>query len=155
VYKQINELTLEDLENYPVWEYLSEDDINAKDECTVKGYTKEWSNLKTNIVVKATFRLSDGTIHHGFVTPDKEFAISQPVLIFENNHIHFWHGVIKPTRKGIKDFYKSLSRKPENIFPIKWTCEVEFGIIHGGVIKGFGYYDSVEDSFNNIEQLIT
>jgi len=155
VYKQINELILEDLDNYPVWEYLSEDDIHAKDECTVKGYKQEWPNLKTNVIVKAKFKLHDGTIYYGFVTPDKEFAISQPVIIFENKHIHFWHGVMKPTKKNIKDLCKYLARKSEDIFPLKWTCEVEIGNIHSGVIKGFGYYHSVEDSFNNIEQVIT
>ena len=154
-YKQINDLTLEDLDKYPVWEYLSEDDIHSKDECTVKGYSQGWSGLTTNFIVKAKFKLKDGTTHYGVVTPDRDFATSQPVIIFKNNHIGFWHGTMKPTKKDKEDIYKILTRKPEEVFPIKWTCEVELGNVHQGVIKGFGYYNSVEDALNDIEQITT
>jgi hypothetical protein len=154
-YKQISDLTLEDLDEYPVWELLLEDDIHAKDECTVKGYKKAWSDMTANVIVKAKFELNDGTIHYGFVKPDKSFAISQPVIILENNHIGFWYGIMKPTIKEKENLYRRLVRKPENVFPIKWTCGGELGNIHNGVINGFGYYNSVEDSFNDIEQTMT
>lgn len=152
-YKQINELTLEDLNKYPVWEYLLEDNVHAKDECTVKGYSQNWVGLTTKFFIKTEFKLNDGTIRYGFVTPDKDFAVSQPVIIFENKHIGFWHGAMKPTKKEKEDIYKTLNRKPEDVFPINWTSEIELGNVHQGVIKGFGYYNSIEDALNDIEQI--
>ena len=126
-----------------------EDEIHSKDECTVKGYKQGWSNLKEKIIIKAKFELNNGTIYDGLVTPLEGFASSQPVIIIENKHIYFWHGIMKLTREEIDDFYKGLKQKSEDVFPIKWTCEVELGTVHNGIINGFGYYNSVMDSFDD------
>ena len=46
---------------------------------------------------------------------------------------------MKPTNEEKENFYKSLVRKPKDVFPINLTREVEFGNVYNRVINGFGY----------------
>jgi hypothetical protein len=154
-YKQVDELTIADLEKFPVWEYLSEDDPYATDECTVKGYEKHWETVDGEFFVKAKFIFNDGTVYFGHVKPERSLSSSQPVIIIGNDKVLVWHGVMKPTRTTLKSFYKLLNKKVEDVFPITWHTDVELGVVNTGLIEGFGYYNNVMDSFDDIIQLIT
>jgi len=116
-YAQINEITLSNLENYPVWEYLSEDDPNAKNECTIKRHKSNSEDIKSMIIVSAVFKLHDGSIFRGYVRPEEGLSCSQPAIVTKNEK-----------EKG----YKLMGKVSSEVFPIKWDTVIRTGMIDSG-----------------------
>jgi hypothetical protein len=154
LYKQIDELTIADLDKYPVWEFVSEDDPHATDECTIKAFDTMSDRLEGDFIVKTKFILNDQTVHFGYVKPERTLSSCQPVIIIDDQRVLFWHGVMKPIESDLSNFYKLLNKKIEDIFPIIWNTEISMEKIETGTIDGFGYYNSVIDSFDDIIQII-
>lgn len=66
--KQVYELAINELRDYPVWEYaLDEEDREGQDEATVRPVILS-APLDPNIgmfIVRTRFKLADGTLHFG------------------------------------------------------------------------------------------
>jgi hypothetical protein len=140
-YKQFNDLTIDDLNEYPIWEFVPEDDQNAIDETTIKGYLAYSEEIESMIIVRTKFILNDGSIFYGYVSPEKKLELSQPALFVNDIFIFFWHGLIDSSRIETEKYYKVLDKKANDIFPVKWVTEVNTDMINNGEIEGFGFLD--------------
>ncbi len=137
--KQVYDLTVADFDVFPIWEFLSEDDDEAADELSVKGRTLETLGDAT-YVAKAEFRLANGEVYDGFLSPYDYLGYSQPCVFFSGGPITFWYGAFMPKETDIAHAYSVIGRPPTEVFPITWTCAFSTGTPpKTGRIDGFGY----------------
>lgn len=161
--KQDYELGLDDLTQFPAWEYaLDEEEVEDQNERTVRPY-HAFSPLDPHqayFIVRASFYLADGTQMKGYIKPIvlSEERLAEPVvpidlhpiIITEKGRVVFWYGVSKPDPQRILRNYHVLDKQPSEVFPIKFTSDIEIlDSIVGGTLEGFLYCDaSVQDFFN-------
>ena len=62
---------------------------------------------------------------------------------------------MKPTKDDLENVYQLFHKTSQAIFPIQWNTEIDLGEVKTGVIKGFGYYNNVMDSFDDIIHVTT
>jgi hypothetical protein len=153
--KQVYELTLADLERFPIWEFphLASDDeysdnIDTQDEATVRPYAGSGPLNGSDglFVVRARFTLADGTTMKGFLYPDKnakgsDISLIQPSIVTERGHVSFWFGIVALTSEQKREAYQLLGREAPSAFPIRFESAVE--LVSGpisGHIKGFQRY---------------
>jgi hypothetical protein len=145
--KQIYELTPNDLEKFPVWEFcLDEEDEEGQDEATIRPYTDKPDPAAGMFVVRALFSLADGTKLQGYLTPPApqdrdDLGIIQPIITTENGQVNIWWGAMKPSRDELEKYYVLLDNKEASeIFPLKFNSiiEIEGGPVEG-VVHGFLY----------------
>ena len=165
--KQFGELGAGDFERHPVWIGCHTADYGkpwyeATDEETFRPYS---GNLPADpsegmLLVRAVFELRDGTRFPGFVTPaaeswDKGLA-GRPG--FEHNHIlgtqqpqifvgdclfGFWGGMGGMSSQIQQEFYETVGKGPEAIFPMRFTADAGFTTGKGdGQLEGFYRVDS-------------
>jgi len=88
-------------------------------------------------MVRAKFRLADGTKLTGDLTPSLSQEIDlgtiQPQFTTIDGQVPFWCGVVKPSRETLKGFYKLLGRSADKVFPILFSSDVE---LVGGQVSG-------------------
>ena len=96
VRKQVYELTLADLERTPVWEFaLDEEGEEGQDEATVRPFERSLPLDPGDgmFVVRARFRLADGTPLLGYLTPpvqaDSSLATIQPIIVTPKGQVIF------------------------------------------------------------------
>lgn len=155
VRKQVYELTSEDLNCFPVWEFaLDEEDRPGQDEATVRPFEVAGA-LDPSLgmfIVRAEFTLADGSRMHGYLTPpiprDSGFGYSQPVVITPTGQIAFWRGISAPSPEELAKYYLWLGRSADRVFPIHFQSEVEltYGRIIGE-IAGFMVKSPKSDKF--------
>jgi hypothetical protein len=143
--KQVNDLTLDDLGRFPVWEYaLDEASEEGQDEATVRPY-KFSGLLNTSdgqFIVRAFFTLADGTRFLGHVSPpscnDEGPVTVHPTIVSEKGLIIFWCGIIEPKPTYLAQCYKMLGREASEVFPIRFEADVALanGTI-AGTVPGF------------------
>src|SRR3974390_959062 len=138
--KQAYDLTAEDFEIYPVWEYaLDEEGVEGQDESTMRPFEHSGplDTSKQQLFVKAHFTLADGTRFRGWLPArwfgESDFGTLQPVIFADGEQIHFWNGVFPPTSEELKKSYELLGRNPERVFPIQFSSSVE---LIGGPVTG-------------------
>ncbi len=143
--KQVYELTIDDLNRYPVWEFaLDEEGETDQDEATVRPYPVNGALAPSEgmFVIRARFTFADGTDHVGYITPasdSSDLGTVQPQIVNANGQVGFWMGMRKPT---IEPFYAKLGKIADQVFPIEWTSEVELaGGTMEGKIPAFLYYE--------------
>jgi len=130
--KPISELKLDDLRQFPVWEYASGEEGDAgHDESTVRpcrivGAVDPSVGM---LHVRAEFQLADGTKMLGYVSTtsdgDEGLGALQPVIVTNRGQVFFWYGVIEPDAKELKKRYKILGRTAKEVFPIEVAFDVE------------------------------
>jgi hypothetical protein len=96
------------------------------------------------LLVRAEYRLADGTTLSGFVTPQIEdgsvdLGIIQPQMFLPNERLEsFWDGMYARSADARARLYNELGKHPESVFPI--TFGVGSGTTKGiaaGKIEGF------------------
>ena len=130
--KQVYELTLQDLNAFPIWEFkLHEGAEVRQDESTV------WPCIEPvplNItdrmfVVRAVFTLADGSRMRGYLTPsgrgDTGVGVLQPIIVTERGQVRFWCGTTTPDAKRLARNYELLGKVARQIFPLQFESEVE------------------------------
>jgi hypothetical protein len=143
--KQVYELTLDDVSQFPVWEFaLDEEGEEGQDEatmrpCEISGALDPSDGI---FIVRATFTLADGTKMCGFLTPpvpcDAGFGRLQPVIITDRGQVSFWHGVLAPDTQSLAQSYGKLGRDAGNTFPVQVISDVELvGAPVRASIEGF------------------
>jgi hypothetical protein len=130
--KQVYDLTLADLNKFPVWEFaLDEEGEEGQDEATVRpcDISGAVDPSEGMFIVRATFALADGTKMLGYLTPSVQanggLGALQPVIITERGQVLFWHGVITPDAQRLAQNYDKLGRDASRVFPIQATTDVE------------------------------
>src|SRR3954470_20519634 len=111
--KQVYELTLEDLNNFPIWEFRldGEEKEEGRDESTVRPYTPTGPLDPTDrmFVVRAVFTLADGSKLQGYLTPpgrdDAGICAWQPIIVTERGQIRFLCGTTSPDAKRLTRNY--------------------------------------------------
>lgn len=137
----MSEISRRDLDEHPVWEFASdEEQIQGQDETTVRPFivSGELDPSAGMFVLRARFRLADGTEMTGYLTPrvppDSGLDSVQPVIVTDEGQVLFWFGVIEPGRTELIDLYRRLGKALESeVFPIRFASDVPFT---GGPMRG-------------------
>lgn len=158
VRKQVYELTVEDFDQHPVWEFaLDEEGEEGQDEATVRprlvgGPVDPAEGM---VVVKSRFALADGTSMAGYVTPpspsSSDLGTIQPQILTQQGQVPFWCGAFKPASEDLAQNYGRLGRTAEKVFPVRFTSEVE--IVGGpviGILNGFLYMEMATEQIHEI-----
>jgi len=158
VRKQVYELTVEDFNQHPIWEFaLDEEGEEGQDEATVRPQpvVEPVDPADGMVVVKASFTLADGTTMAGYVTPPSPYSgglgTIQPQIITQQGQVPFWCGAFKPTSDVLAQNYGRLGRTADKVFPVHFTSEVE--VVGGpvtGILKGFLYMEMATDEIHEI-----
>jgi hypothetical protein len=153
VRKQVYELTLRDLEQFPVWEFaLDEEGQPGQDEATVKPRPDLASGADLDdglLVVRAEFTAADGSTFAGFVTPDPDDDLSarQPSVVTKNGHVQFWFGIVEPEPPELEKRYAALGEAGDDLFPLSYRTSVPVaGKPLAGQVAGFMYLDDAGES---------
>jgi hypothetical protein len=148
--KQVYELTVTDLVQFPTWEFaLDEEGTEGQDEATVRPYPfEEALDPKAGtFVIRATFKLNDGTDMKGYMTTrgppltmrrprDDSLNLGrvQPVIISSGGQVIFWRGIFKPTNEEIEANYRRLGKSSSaEVFPLRFSSDVP---LLGGPVQG-------------------
>jgi hypothetical protein len=95
-------------------------------------------------LVSTSFKLNEGTIMNGFLTPDiglkgeNELGNLQPNLLTTDGPIGFWTGMFPFDENRKKEIYKRLNRTADQIFPIRFrSLDGLLSEVISGKINGF------------------
>jgi hypothetical protein len=151
--KQVDELTLDDLERYPIWEYLPDEEQEfGQDEATVKprpDLSAADPDMELALLARTDFTASDGTSFTGYCQPRKELIDTrlvicahplssiQPVIIVDDGHVMFWYGIVEPTRERLDESYTKLQRNRVTPFPIHFHSPFVVNGTNSGTIPAF------------------
>ncbi|HXR04808.1 MAG TPA: hypothetical protein VN836_08890 [Verrucomicrobiae bacterium] len=143
VRKQVYELTLDDLNQFPVWEFRLGEEGEAgeagRDECTVRPFMASGplDPADRMFVVRAVFTLADGSRMQGYCTPplrgDNNIGTLQPIIVTDRGQVRFWCGTAAPDLKRLAHSYELLGKDAGRVFPVRFESEVE---LVGGPAKG-------------------
>ena len=143
--KDVYMLTPRDLERCPVWELaLDEEDVEGQTEETLRPLIDAISvDAREGIyIVRTEFMAGDGSIFHGYCTPNAENALGhiQPVIVTYKGHVHFWYGGIPPAEEDLRGSYGILEMNRERMFPVKFRSlvSVRSGSAQG-TVTGFQF----------------
>lgn len=170
--KQVYELTLEDLDKHPAWEFaLDEEGEDGQDEATIRPIERD-SPVDPDYgmcIVRTSFTLSDGTRYSGFLSPqvsgmpnlfpvegDDGSSATQPSIVTNDGHLMFWYGILKPTPDAILNSYRILGgRTSKEVFPIRFCTDISIttGPVEGE-IKGFMFIEKVKCGFLKRKQVV-
>ena len=142
VRKQVYELTLDDLNRFPVWEFrLGEAGAAGeagRDECTVRPYAASGplDPADRMFVVRAIFTLGDGSRMQGYCTPplrgDVSIGTLQPIIVTDRGQVRFWCGTAAPDSKRLAHSYELLGKDAGRVFPVRFESDVE---LVGGPVR--------------------
>jgi len=144
--KQVYELTVEDLDQSPVWEFaLDEEDVEGQDEATVRPYESSGTLDPSEgmFVVRCRLTLADGTEFTGYLTPplqgDSSLGTLQPAVVGPMGQVSFWYGMMAPEPAHIEQSYARLGKSsPSQVFPLRFNAQVPMvGGPVAGEIPGF------------------
>ena len=138
--KQIYDLTLHDLEAFPIWEFNLDAAVNGgQDELTIRPYvaTGPLNPVDRMFVVRAVFTLADGSMKRGYLTPlgrvDEGVGVLQPIIVTEQGQVRFWCGTSVPDPKRLARSYQLMGKEANEVFPLLFESEVALA---GGQIRG-------------------
>lgn len=138
--KQVYDLTLDDLFDYPVWEFaLDEEAKDGQDEATVRPYDAPEALDPSDgmFVVLASFVLADGSKMQGYMTPPSadsaDLGTIQPIIVTERGQVGFWCGIVSPSSEQLIQRYKRLDRDARQVFPLTFESQVQ---LVGGPARG-------------------
>jgi hypothetical protein len=146
--KQCYELTAEDFERFPCWEYaLDEEGRPGQDEATVRPTKKRdrGGNIGEKIFVLGVFSFPNGRIRLGQLTIGTGLDVSdtQPVLFANGRLLGFYHGALVPSKTELRSEARLLREICENAFPIYYSTALRDKSgqpLASGVLKGFYKY---------------
>jgi hypothetical protein len=139
--RQIYELTADDLDRYPVWEFaLDEEGEEGQDEATVRPYELHGPLDPSDgmFIVRARLTLADGTGVIGYLTPpvqgDSSLGTLQHAAVTGAGQVSFWCGILAPEPTYIAESYARLGKSAAaQVFPLRFESDVA---LIGGSISG-------------------
>jgi hypothetical protein len=147
--KQVYELSAQDLEKYPVWEYaLDEENQPDQDEATVRPLQELPADPedRSQVMLAIILNLVDGTSSYGLINcptkPEWDMSDLLPSMLVSDGMVSFWQGVRVPSWDTISNEYRRIGKTAEQVFPASFRTLVEIdGHALEGVIEGFYHYD--------------
>jgi hypothetical protein len=146
--KQCYELTAEDFERFPCWEYaLDEEGRPGQDEATVRPATfaRGLSSASGPLFVLAVFSFSNGKVRLGTLTMGAGLDVSdtQPCLFLEGRLLGFYLGALPFTKAALKAETRLLTAISDKPFPVYYSTALRDRRgqpLVSGVLKGFYRY---------------
>jgi hypothetical protein len=145
--KQVYDLTLTDLAQYPVWDFaLDEEDVEGQDEATLRPLTGLLAaDDFPGTVVRAKFTLADGTVLIGHMTVpgigENSIDDFHPSIVTETSQINFLFGYTEPSTEDKDKIYSLLGKSAKLVFPIQLCSDVaQLKPPQSCKIPGFLYY---------------
>jgi hypothetical protein len=151
--KQVYNLTLKDLERFPVWVFaLDEECRPGQDEATVRPWegALPFDPGEGLNIVRSNFSLADGTHAIGYLTGQvpifSEIGYINPTIVTPRSQVSFWFGVQRPDSEQVRDAYRLLEKDRSQVFPVRYESAIEIttGPV-SGVIEGFRHFRSIRD----------
>jgi hypothetical protein len=143
VRRQVYELTLDDLNQFPVWEFRLGEEGTAgeagRDECTVRPHTASGAldPVDRMFVVRTVFTLADGSSLKGYCTPplrgDNSIGALQPIIVTDRGQVRLWCGTAAPDSKRLAHSYELLGKDAGRVFPVRFESDVK---LVGGPVTG-------------------
>ena len=154
ILKQFGDLTPKDFEKYPVWVQYHIIDYDEKwyDQTNEETFRPWIGELPVSpdfamYLILADLKLNDGETFSGFITLATESENNEPnnlgliqpqIFTKTGKRIGFWTGMFPKDRAEIDDFYKSMNRNPDQIFPISFKAHDTLTLgKSSGIINGF------------------
>jgi len=150
--KQVTELTVADLEQFPIWEHaLDEEGEEGQDEETVKPRPDLTAADPADgmFLVRAEFVAADGARFDGYVYPNDRPYIGylQPTVATEGGQVNFWLGAFGPRAGQLERSYELLGKTAEQLFPVRYRAVVPHeGVPLDGELPAFLRMRSVSDN---------
>jgi hypothetical protein len=123
--KPIDQLSIEDLESFPVWEFLTdEEDVEGMDETWVKPLQCESiPEDHFSITVATVFKLNCGFIYPGLICCNTYagFEVTAIALLTENDRFVFSEGT---PHRHIAEAFTTLGLGKEQVFPVRYSTRV-------------------------------
>ncbi len=149
VRKQVYDLVNEDFDIFPVWEFcFDEESEEDQDEATVRPYTGPipLDSLSGMFVMKAKFTFANGQSVRGYVySPvqgDSSIDTLQPTVITASGQVSFWHGMIKPKRERLDEYYTMLNMNADSVFPLAFESLIDvLDYDVSGIVDGYLMYE--------------
>jgi hypothetical protein len=143
--KQVYELTLDDLDNSPVWEFkLDKDGAQGQNEATVRPVTTSGplNPADRMFIVRAIFTLADGSKMKGYFTPpvrgQEGLGTLQPIIVTGRGQVRLWCGTSAPDARRLAQSYEFLGKTAGHIFPLRFESDVKLiGGPASGSVPGF------------------
>jgi hypothetical protein len=137
----VYELTAEDLDRTPVWEFaLDEEGLPGQDETTVRP-RPDLSTVDYRggmFVVRTRFVAANATEFFGHANPDPFVGgIQHPHIVTTDGHVGFWWGIREPSQEDLADAYRRLGTNADRLFPLRFEATVKLagpplqGTLHG------------------------
>jgi hypothetical protein len=147
--KQVYDLTIDDLDKFPIWEYaLDEESEYDQDEATVRPWTRHQTPdpKEDMVVVRTKFIAKDKTIYHGYCSPNPSHDLGyiQPTIITAGGQVNFWCGMFGPKQEELDKYYKILGKNSEELFPLTFNSEVKELPVQG-TVEGFLYSPNADN----------
>jgi len=147
--KQVYDLTVEDLRQFPVWQYaLDEEGAAEQDEATVRPLAglPAIAEDRSQVVLATTFTLADGTVHYGIINCPRrsDWNISDllPAMLVPGGMFSFWLGVRRPRPEAVAAEYERIGRTAKQVFPAQLESLVAVdGERIRTALEGFYHYD--------------
>ncbi len=152
--KQVYDLTPEDLQLMPIWEFSHGDEAaEGHDEASVRPVSPSMSLEEVDVmcVARAQFRLADGTLMSGYLSPgpgDAEVSHTQPTIVNERGQVAFWCGIVEPSTDQLEAAYKILGKRHDEVFPVSFSLDVPASHPLSGSIAGFLVLSGID--FKNV-----
>lgn len=150
---QFEDFTLEHFKIAPIWEFaIDEEGEEGQDETTLKPRLDlEFPDASEGLlIIECDFETKSGKKYKGLCSPtiDGSLGSSQPYLIFDNQFVTFWYGVIRPEREEIENIYKLLDETPDSLFPLSFISKLpqKDGTYVTGNIEGFLWFTFSNDT---------
>jgi hypothetical protein len=130
--KQVYLLSPQDLIDYPIWEFCSDEEgVDGQDEATVRpSEESEVPGYSPGVyVVAADAVFSDGITAPGYLYSGEpsDMGCVQPNLFTGSSQVNFWLGWLRfigNVEEIIAGNYKLLGKSRESIFPISFQSRV-------------------------------
>jgi hypothetical protein len=128
--RQVYELSLQDLADYPVWEFCSdEESVEGQDEATVKPANVTHATDEAGAYVFAVdvvYADGERAIGYRYSGSVKEFGTIQPCVVTASGQVSFWYGMLRFVDiEAVKtDAYARLRKTSTDLFPIEFLTRV-------------------------------
>ena len=129
VRKQVDELRATDFEEYPCWEYASDEEgRNGQDECTVRPLALPLTQAEgIQVFVQAVFFFPGGRVRLGMVTLNAGDDPSghQPVVFLGKEALYFYNGSSEPSKAEVRAFRRALEEISPMPFPVRYVSSLQ------------------------------
>jgi hypothetical protein len=123
--KPVDQLSVEDLESFAVWEFAAdEEDIAGMDETWVKPVqSRAIPEDEFSLTAATVFKLNCGLVYPGLICCNTlvEFEVTAIALLTERQRVIFSEGT---PRRHIAEAFTELGLGREQVFPVQYSTRV-------------------------------